>query len=996
MATDLKTRPPDDKEDNPVQKSMDKEFEKLTSPEHMAKNGRNSSSEINKEKNKDAQTGDKVDLKGAENNTAGNGDRADDFYSSDEKNFTRENKRSAFTILRNLSGKQKGIIGGTGGVVVALIIFLFPIIMGPLQFVHISQILLPNFDLSNETGDISSSRLIRRLWHGNAPEKARLGFIGNRAANKIQTRLEADGITIQKTAAGYMESITVKGEKIFISDLDTPRARDYRVAFRKALKSRGYGKIATAIMSRPMFLRYGVDFKWLGNVKRTIGEKLNPFKQRVREDTQSRVADGVDDLRVGSYEDSKNELERQLADAEATSDTDRANAIRQDLDALEAGRGDVSDVAQNRETIREDLKPTDGSGRPDIKGAKTKFADRLKNVGGKGTAIGAAIGMSVCFTRTIAKQAPKLEYLNKWQPSIRMGMRMISIGFQVMTGQEVDGDELEVVAESFVDAEGRSWAADKQMNKLATGKFAGVDTPPDIEIGAAAESGWVQAGEVLDLPLVDGACSALGNIFVQGALAAGEFILTGWNPLGWARIAAVEGAQDAFSRLLLGPLGESIIRSIAGLEISTDASGPRAGAIWAQGASFAAVETGRMLGGTSLSPAQAAAVQRYVEENNPERFAQKSFYDKFINPKEPGSVVGSFAMASYVAVGDGAVVNFNPINLLSSLFSQIGSLFTGKIFAGSDSLPSGVPPVGFTAEELAYMETVDPFALADRLFDKYGGEEELDATFGECLSENPSLDPNADIDSEYYLVKIKPECADGSDVNQADLLDYRLYRYVFEPTLLALGCYSDDQSSCTELGLSSASTNSNASRIGNTPSSGTVSGTTQELTQQILDNEASGGGITFQRRGGIFDQKELTFIPLSNGEQAAVSAINTTITSTDVSPELLRILLQANADGINFQILGVTTRKHGDDSTHYIGRAADILKNDTLYKYLYDNSTYRGGNFCIGSLIHMGKVSGLAVGELNLLEGRPGNKNAGGHETWIHVSVTTDEIGGCL
>ncbi len=974
MAIKLDDRPD---ADNPIderyhdklnnQDKIDDEFNKQPSPENMARDGKS--------------RGESVDLGSAEDSAVRKkgGVVSGGSPSLEDKNPPRENQRSAFTILRNLSGKKKGVVGGVGGITVLIILILFPIIAGPLQLIHISKLLLSNFDMSNEMGDIRTGRLIRHLWHADAPERARLGVIADRVATKVENKLRSDGIEVLKTDDGHrMRGFKIKGQEFPVDGKNHAQ----RKAFRAALRDSGYGRIATALMSRPMFARYGVDLRPLGNLRGQAGESTDAFKKRIRANNDARISDGVHNVSIRSIDGQIKELNESRDE-----NTENNKKIDEKIKKLEntraemdrAGKGSLGEAGEIQQEVREAIRNTDGTESDKIKAGGEAL---IKNIG-KGSAIVAAVGMSVCLARAIAKAAPLAEVRNKFIPMIRIAMTNISIGEQLLgdTSGDITEEEISVALENLSNEFG-DWSDAEHMNLLKTGSFVGVSSP-GLAIGAAAESGWVEVGEALNMPGVDGLCSLMGNVVFQAGAAGAEFLFNATGVGALVRIAVIEVSFEAFARFIVSPHGASVIASIGGIEVTGSTAGPNRGNAMPIGSFYAANLVAAEMGGVTLTNEEATLTQAHIEESNPERFDERSLFDRYANINLPSSLLGSFVMRTHLATA-GGVLNFNPVNLVSSFFSAIPSFFTNSVTASNSEPFSGVGKVGFTVEEMTSEVTDNPFENEIYLLGRFKENPGLKNELGECIPEPLNLNEPR---SGYYTVERL--CADRDESFQNDLLRYRMY-LLDQKLLLGLGCYAGDNISCAELGLrggGSAPPPATAGQI--------VSGTVRELAQQILDNEASGGGISFQMDGGIYDQKDLTFIPLSRGEQAIVNDPDIPPTTTNVSAELLRIILQANADGHNFQILSVTTRDHSDTGAHPNGMAVDFAANDELYKYFYNNSTHNGGDLCVGGLIYMGEVPRHTTGELNLFEGRPGNKNASGHTGHIHLSVTTNDIRGC-
>ncbi len=201
------------------------------------------------------------------------------------------------------------------------------------------------------------------------------------------------------------------------------------------------------------------------------------------------------------------------------------------------------------------------------------------------------------------------------------------------------------------------------------------------------------------------------------------------------------------------------------------------------------------------------------------------------------------------------------------------------------------------------------------------------------------------------------------------------------------------------LGLLNPSTRSSGSTgLPNATNDVITSGSSRQLAQQILDIADGGGNISFH-----YGSRENTFVPVANGQPGKVTDSDVGPTTTPVSAELLRIIIEISKANVvpDLKLGSVTSGDHGDNSTHFIGRAVDIAlaglsttqKND-LFSFLYSNSSYNGGNFCVGSLI----MEPAPAGTKTLMDGSPhvfSQAIKDGHRGHIHLSVTTDTIGGC-
>jgi len=750
--------------------------------------------------------------------------------------------------------KKTGL--GTAGIITSLIVFMAPLITGPLQFIHLGQVLMTDFAGLNEMGDSRTSKLYRYMrWNGDNIEKRRLGIIGNRVANTIEKKLKVNGIEIQKNNRGFMSGITVDGKTIDMVDADgnPTKNRARRKQLTATLRSKGYGAIAASLMSRPLFYRYGIDLRLFGNKTRNISESYGERRKRVSDEAEARIKDSS--IEGGFRPVDLEEIDSDIAELESS------GGSQEDLDDLRATRDviatELASIDDGILEIQADVDAHTAAGdRHPYRAAAKDLAGRFK---GKGLIAG-AVGMGVCFTRSIGQTALKLEFASKYLPLARSGMEAVTIGQQLQSGEYVDAADLGILSERFTD-EGASWAAAAGINYKTSGEYTGVEPAISTNIGEAEQHSVVKASEFLDLGVINLVCGALQNTIVQGGLLLAEGALCIVS-LGFScGVAAVaeEVIYEGFSRLLLSPYGASLIKAAVGDSVDPMASGPEYGNNVASGSYFAASEASRDAGAYSLSKQETAELITYTGNIQSEQYASRSLVDRLFNTRDSTSLVGRlFTDTPKEPLSIASLVN--PASFVAnSMLKNLETTSTTDVYAAEEGadvnyLYSGVPKIAFSVAEIESELAEDPFEneryIHDEMTEDYFTDfEGLQQIFEFCSVPLPS--PSDDVEPGYYLARNPCEeenfaffiqrlnvftysttssgdtsnNTDSSTNNvlaantsrqsfndfirnldtrssafQDDLYKYRMYN-LDTNLLLAQGCNAGDEQSCTELGV---------------------------------------------------------------------------------------------------------------------------------------------------------------------------------------------------
>lgn len=442
---------------------------------------------------------------------------------------------------------------------------LFAMLAGPLQFVQIAK-LLQGFHFSSQE-DLSDDRMMkiaRYIRYNNNPEKLRLGWMGNKYASSLETRMNKSGLETRYTErTGYFDGYTIDPnnlppgselEKIHANggeDLKQKLATHYDVPIdnitvvdgkvrvsaeglgefangkliRSALKDSGYSKIGSAIRSRIMTKRGGVSLHPLKQLDKKIITKLDDRLKKWATDREERLRNGATDTPTVDAGNSKDTNGDGTADAPSE---------------------EVKAAAEEAKKIKEPTGDTTPAG---VSAADAEVAG-IKSKLGKAAGISAIVGL-VCLAEGISNNIDQIKQSNVVLPLMRLGGEGIAIGNQLMTGQDIDIEQLgELNKKLYSDTDG-SWAAARSIQAEQGKQLTGPDIGSEAQINNARNI----VSEVLnDIPLLSGVCevanSTIGQIITTGldifsgpaAATAGYIISQTLGPK----------AIDAFARWIAG------------------------------------------------------------------------------------------------------------------------------------------------------------------------------------------------------------------------------------------------------------------------------------------------------------------------------------------------------------------------------------------------------------------------------------------------------------
>lgn len=690
-----------------------------------------------------------------------------------------------------LSRRQKLIGGGAAGVIASVIIVILSVVSGPGQIVHFAQLLQRfHFSADNNLMDSRSGKLIRWARTEDTPERRNLSYFGNKVADRYTTKLKNAGIEPAYNQAGRLDSLSVdpssedgkkliddmekrgisgtevdvEGGKRVKFELSNQNARTRRQIIGGMTDNLGLNKVSTALASRLLKIRAGVDFHPLKNISRSVDEKLFDFYRRVKEERDKRIANGVDDRPrsvSGENEPEADEDGNQPPGSDVDSESD---------DLLHELDGEVGDGSQTN-----------------IDKASTKFQNALK--GAAGVAL-------FCATYQLSQQIPELRYQNIVLPLMRMGGEVVTMGSQVQTGQDVNLDELGALTDNlYSEEDDTTWAAARSIQAELGQDPVGPDMPDETKPGQEKPGFFNVIDSIVDsVPGLAEACGAVTS-------RAGGWIIDIASWVGGGPVAAI---ADFIVGEVTGKIAEGVIRWLFGQQVALDAAGATFGNYANYGARLAANDVSISHGGSELSDEEAGQLALDSQLQLDTKLSNQSAFTRYFDLNEPGSLASKTLFESPELTNPRtslASVLSLPFKLFSSL---VGNLMPKAFSAEPSNYDYGFAEYGFTLGEVDNEDYDNPFRYQDEVESNL---EQLNEDYGEpCFGltidpETYEIQPGRD--AKRYD-QIEDKCKDRSD---SRLTKYRFYLADLTAAK-ALACYEGiDEASCSELGFHGTSLN---------------------------------------------------------------------------------------------------------------------------------------------------------------------------------------------
>lgn len=708
------------------------------------------------------------------------------FWKNDEgkESFTRIRRGLRFTRKKTATGLVIGAIG-LGG------FGFFSFIQGPLQLVHLSQILQKPFGQQEKDSESRLKGLLRFARSGDFGE-TRVGYFGSRSAIKTEDKLKKMGVTfVDKDPGGFPREVRIDlvdyeretgkkfnaekyatDAKLPLNQVNVDTAGKYVTVrdpsgkvlkasvFRSATKplvgtlfeGKRFGKVTTSVKARPVLNKNGAY------------SKLHPWKR----------------------------LEAASLKKAAEIDAKR-----------QAKKKQRSEKAQKR------------------------FDNLKKKVSPKTAAAGAGaatLQLGVCLVRDVAHEVPLVNHESTNIPARNDALEKISWGEQTKSNYDFNESQPGQAVKGLTDSKGNSVWQSKALDALANGgEGKGTDFDQETKNNFSHNSPEADVEKALET--YGGAnhlCSPAGIIIGAGigivsiALAA---------PTGGASLVTYAAFQAGTAAATMGILAVVTQQAINALKDEPlperFTSAPFQGSVDAFGSVDLAGDFYRKSGGAPLDE-RATADTVTVDAEGDEEFKRRSFFAR------------TFDVYDYRTLASRTIDKINPsveanLNSLAStatkpwsLFSGFAGMFDRKAQAAEKAYDFGIPKYGFKQSELTNDIFEDPYDNANKAAAILDSDpsyiERAKKCFGVELSkggngwevdlvDNPDGDPEKDVvpsTADYVSAK----CAEGND----NWLRIRLF--IFDSrTMEAYACYDNDEEACAAIGVTSGGSKGSADAV---------------------------------------------------------------------------------------------------------------------------------------------------------------------------------------
>lgn len=894
----------------------------------------------------------------------------------DEISFSEEDATRIQEIRALAKKHKKGIItGAVAGLLIGGGFGFFTMISGPLQFLKIAHDMesfhfshLQNQSDKRTAGLFQDLRRAKSLAKGGKDwERTRMGFIGNKVADKIEAKLAASGIKYVTSPSGFVtthveldtskmpelegktpeeasryvqdkygvKNISIEGKtlKINITDMSSNPLK-FNSLNRFILKNAGYSALSQRIGLRFLDARFNLTWHYMKKaLNKKIGETAEAFKERMSQNQYKDITEGnPSDIKVQSACSGENAGSQACKKAKEESDKEKKLASQR------ASEG--SQTASEANSAKQaQINGTD----PEAGGFKAKISAKL--TGGAVALVGV-----LCILKSINDDYNSLKIIEVVAPLIRFATKFISLGSQIKDGSDVDNNQLAYYSTMLYDNNpksdtdpygGTNWTQSQAQNaEEINAGVAGVQlnkdgSVPGVPLDATLQNikktsplAWTDNG------ILKGVCSTVGQWAIT--FLGGPFSIA---------IAAVMQIIPGINELI-GNLINMAAGWMLGTPVTPFPQGAQTGNYLNVGTRLAANAQNISAGAGALSQQQVAQLDKDEEGQQMDQFASNSFTDRIFDPYLDGSVTNK------IATGMSPGLSANITNVASDISGVFGSLIQSlsslinkpSYAAGSINLEKvyGFPEYGFSDEEVEKAgDPLDNAIKAADLLDKnctekgnidtscsyikkakscfdvnitatkYNGENQWDAQPDPTsASASGSFDP--------YGSSYPSDC--GSD--SPDWLSIRFFIFDTE-TMKALGCYDGDSGSCADLGYNSGSATTDGTTGSNDGNIALVSGDSESLAKQILNNQ----NITLSASAkndiqATADGQPAQPGPDGNGSSGASGRSG--CQPVNLNPALLQTALSI-AQKYKYQINDIVSGHQCDSAQHPKGRAMDIF-----------------------------------------------------------------------
>ena len=507
--------------------------------------------------------------------------------------------------------KKKAATGGVLGFLVGIVIFAFSIAQGPLQVIHLGEVLAKSFGNQDNANSVRMRAILKYARTGDYAE-TRLTYLESKLRARALPKLEANGVR-------------------FITDSDTAQLRGVRIDHKtnSFISNLSENEAKTYLANE-----FGVDEDKVRRIGGTGGPNGNGAIFAITE--------GARNMKFGRM---------MIISAFGLADIGKANTavgLRPVANAL--GRPSLFHPwkklvlkAEERtaETMREREKQRQqrNSGQsPNTKALNERMRSKLGEDGKVRTSLVGTLGLQagVCIVHDIADAVPKLKKGNLAEPAASLAGDALGQSSQTKVGDDMSAEQPGSAVRNYKDKDGKTiWQGQALQALAGKPKPSGEDLDTDLKEGFSAKENGVE--KALDAAGADAICSAPAQAI--GAIAGIAIIASG--PGGVLVKVGSSTVNMVASSAALYAVTSLVTKLIAGeTPVVSILQGPIGGNLAAYGSRTLANMAYRPSGAVEMSKAQSAALALERQQEAIEKMTEKSFAQRIFNPYDYSSLIG--------------------------------------------------------------------------------------------------------------------------------------------------------------------------------------------------------------------------------------------------------------------------------------------------------------------------------------------------------------------
>lgn len=629
-------------------------------------------------------------------------------------------QRSRFSIRGNITKKKAALGGGVIGAIVLIIMFFLA--SGPLEFIHIAQ-LLEQFHFKSQQDQsndrfLQEARYIRYKASGKV-YRTNLGVFQNYVADRLEARLKAAGIepSYNNSSVGVnRDGWILDPEKLSASDFTDFSGKS--PAEIKQFFDENYPGVDAKLINGKIFIDESrVNSSIFG--QSSFG-KLSRLFLKTSKMNSITAAEGarIMSARAGStwhpITRAKNIAIKNLVEFLKNWYSGTEKGTTEPISVEDQSKSTDPTAKDRAKTLAAEAEKQLGEGQQTAQaesggdtGAQTKLADSLKGKLAAGSLTATALA---CILKGLDSSSAQIKEAQVVLPLVREGATMMAVGNQAMSGQDIDTQQLGYY---------------KTL----------LDGPSTQNKDSTATTSWFDAASIqAELGKSNSGISADGTLKTINSSSPFHFLNTDGFKTALDPLCSTPGQifQVVIGILSGGDIEntilQGIVQAIIGNKLLDDAAHWLAGSAvdpFARGADFGnAINYGSRLaanaqaitnGGRALSSKESGQLALFEASQSEQDFQSHGIAYRLFNAYDERSAISKLIDEQSPQPGQqlhnvaSALLNF------SHIFASIPKIFTPAAHAASAPYDYGFPQYGFSVGEMNNSTVSNPYKNADEV-----------------------------------------------------------------------------------------------------------------------------------------------------------------------------------------------------------------------------------------------------------------------------------------